>query len=148
MSLISLIWSLHPHTRVQEFYLRSHLRLWSLPELCWRSAGLQLRQNCAWPWRSLIQTSACRPFSWLALSPAFSAMALQHEPGPLLLWDPLGVLLAFPEGVALPLLLSDKKAIRWEHIVLNTWILCNYSLNCLISESVTTCKGKHHPGLQ
>lgn len=47
-------------------------------------------------------------------------MALQHEPGPLLLWDPLGVLLAFPEGVALPLLLSDKKAIRWEHIVLNT----------------------------
>lgn len=39
---------------------------------------------------------------------------------PLLLWDPLGALLAFPEGVALPLLLSDKKVIGWDYIVLNT----------------------------
>lgn len=99
----------HLHTWIQEFYLISHLRLWSLPEPCWGSAGFQLSQSSAWPWRLLIQTSLCRPFSWLTLGPAFSAMDLQHDHGPLLQWDPLGVLLAFLEGVALPLLLSDKK---------------------------------------
>lgn len=128
MSLISLIWSLQLHTQVQEFYLGSHLRLWSLPDPCWRSAGLQLRQNCAWSWSPLIQTSVCRAFSWLAPGPAFSAMELQHDHGPLLLWDPLGVLLAFPEGVALPLLLPDKKVIGWDYTVLKKWISCNYSL--------------------
>lgn len=66
-----------PHTWVQEPYLRLRLRLQSLPELCWRGAGFQLSHNCAFPGRSLIQTSLCRLTPWLG--PAFSAVDLQHD---------------------------------------------------------------------
>lgn len=118
--------------------LEALVHAWAVLEKCWPPAQAKLCLTM----KTLIQTSACRPFSWLALSPVFSAMNLKYDYGPLLQWGPLGVLLALPEGVALPLLLSDKKTIRWDYTVLNTGILCHYPLNCLISESVTMCKEK------
>jgi len=65
MSLTSLPCYFHQHTWVPELHLRSQLRLWSLPELCWTCAGLQLSHNCAWPG---IQTSIYRWISQLPLA--------------------------------------------------------------------------------